>query len=54
MITAEFDWCHFCQNDDRYTSKCKECSSKGDEIPTEFKEKESVTAYRKAVEVQNG
>ena len=51
----EFDWCDFCQNDDWSghgcpVFKCGICGQRGNEIPTEFEEKASVTAYRKAVE----
>lgn len=52
----EFDWCDFCQNDDWSGSpvfKCGICNQRENEIPTEFEEKISVTAYRRAVEVQN-
>ena len=48
-----FDYCHFCKHDDWWVDNifvCDNCNQKYNEKPTEFKEKASVTAYRKAME----
>lgn len=54
----KFNWCDFCQYDNDFDfdaiMMCDCCNQQYDEEPTNFIEKDSVTAYRKAVEVQNG
>ena len=55
-MIPEFDCCHFCKNDDWYTSchyKCDICTQKKNEKPTEFEEKLTVTVYRKTIEELN-
>lgn len=52
---TEFDYCHFCKYDESYTHACKICLDREHyNTPTEFEEKESVKAYRKAMSKHNG
>lgn len=53
---CEFNWCDFCKHDDDENCfdfdsimACDCCHQKYDEEPTNFIEKASVTAYRKAI-----
>lgn len=54
IMTYEFDYCYFCAKDDYYSSDCKVCLERKHNTPTEFVEKDSVKAYRKAMTKHNG
>ena len=45
-------WCDFCKNLDNPESKCYDCGQEYNLKPTNFEEKASVTAYRKAMELK--
>lgn len=51
---GEFDYCNFCIYNDSYSHACKICLERKHNTPTEFEEKESVKAYRKAMAKNNG
>ena len=48
-----FNWCEFCKHYNNFdfdsVLACDCCGQKYDEEPTNFQEKASVTAYRKAI-----
>ena len=54
----DFDYCHFCKHENNWEfdsfMACDGCNQRNDDTPTEFIEKDSVKAYRKAMAKHNG